>query len=132
MKANDVKQDSTQAPLVVLFGWSGARDKHLKRYAQAYAELGVSTMRGTSKQWYGTLCQVRVHCKTKCISFSPRDFLINPSRMRRFAMEAFEAVEVRYDKLGLSPRLVKALAWHYLTACTEDCAKWSYCGPLLF
>ena len=47
---NDVCDD--HAPVVLLLGWSGAVDQHLRNaYAKLYAQHGIRTVRGIANQW---------------------------------------------------------------------------------
>ena len=36
------------APVVILYGWSGSVDKHLRRYATVWADAGFPSLRGTA------------------------------------------------------------------------------------
>lgn len=93
MSPTKAMETNNQIPLVVLFGWSGARDAHLRSYAKAYASKGYRTLRGTSHQWY-VVVPHGFSLGERSLPILCRDFLLNPSRLRSFALEAFAVANV--------------------------------------
>ena len=93
MSPTKAMETHNQIPLVVLFGWSGARDAHLRSYAKAYASKGYRTLRGTSHQWY-VVVPHGFSLGERSLPILCRDFLLNPPRLRSFALEAFAVANV--------------------------------------